>query len=167
MNTEQKISHELKSISQPLGVIGTVNEDAQPKPQSATVYYVCNDALDIFFVTRSESRKYKNIKKNPNVSFVITNEHPPKTIQFEGTASEVVDPDEQIKYYNMLTARATESNPMPPVAQIVTGELVFLKITVMWARFGDFEIMKEGDKFIETNLKFSNDIMWPTRNSLR
>lgn len=157
MNIEQKIAEELKATTQTLGVISTVNEDAGPKPQSATVYYVCNDALDIFFVTRSSSRKYKNIQTNPQVSFVITNEHPPKTMQFEGTASEVTDPEEQIKYYDMLMARATSSNPMPPVTQIATGELVFLKITTMWARFGDFEVMKEGNKFIETALKFSND----------
>lgn len=159
MNIEQKITEELKSTSQSLGVVSTVNEDAKAKPQAATVYYVCNDALDIFFVTRSSSRKYKNIKSNPNVSFVITNEHPPKTIQLEGTAAEVTDPEEQIKYYDMLMARATASNPMPPVTQIATGELVFLKMTTTWARFGDFEVMKEGDKFIETNLRFSNDIV--------
>lgn len=157
MNTEQKIAEELKSITQTLGVISTVNEDAKAKPQSATVYYVCNDALDIFFVTRSSSRKYKNILVNSNVSFVVTNEHPPKTIQLEGTASEVTDPEEQIKYYDMLMARATANSPMPPVTQIASGELVFLKMTTTWARFGDFEVMKEGDKFIETNLKFSND----------
>ena len=165
MNIESKIAQELESINQPLGVISTVSESG--KPESATVYYVCGEALDIFFVTRSESRKYKNLQKNPNVSFVITSEHPPKTIQLEGTVSEVMDPNEQITYYDKLMAKATGSNPMPPVSQIVAGELVFMKISILWARFGDFEIMKEGDKFIETNLKFSNDIMWPTRNSLR
>lgn len=157
MNIEQKIAEELQSTTQTLGVISTVNEEAKAKPQSATVYYVCNDALDVFFVTRSSSRKYKNIQANSSVSFVITDEHPPKTIQLEGTATEVTDPDEQIKYYDMLMARVTENNPMPPVTQIAAGELVFLKMTTTWARFGDFEVTKEGNKFIETNLKFSND----------
>lgn len=157
MNIEQKILEELKSINQPLGVISTVNEESKAKPQSATVYYVYNDKLDIFFVTRSSSRKYNNIQSNSNASFVITGEHPPKTIQLEGNVEEVTNPDEQITYYEKLMSLASENNPMPPVTQIASGELVFFKLIVMWARFGNFEIMKEGDKFIETNFKLSND----------
>ncbi len=147
MNTEEKIAQELESMNQPLGVISTVNEFG--KPQSAAVYYICDNALNIFFVTRSESRKYKNLQKNPHASFVVTTEHPPKTIQAEGTVAEVTDPHEQINYFDKLVAKATESNLMPPVSQLVTGEMVFMKISTNWVRFGNFEIMKEGDKFIE------------------
>ncbi len=157
MTSQYKVLQALKSINQPLGVISTVNP--LNKPESSTVYYMSNDALDIYFITRSESRKYKNIQKNPNVSFVISNEYPPQTIQLEGSASEVTDPDEQLKYYDLLSARAKEKSSMPPFEQIVTGELVFMKITVLWARFGNFEIMKEGDKFVETALTFSNNLM--------
>lgn len=150
MNTKDKIAQELESINQPLGVISTVNE--QGRPQSASVYHVCDDNLNIFFVTRSESRKYKNLQKNNNASFVITSEHPPKTIQLEGTVAEVSDPNEQLTYFDKLVAKATESSFMPPVSQMVAGEMVFMKLSTSWARIGAFEVMKEGDKFTETNL---------------
>jgi nitroimidazol reductase NimA-like FMN-containing flavoprotein (pyridoxamine 5'-phosphate oxidase superfamily) len=156
MNFDNKVGEELESIQQSLGVISTVNEFN--KPESATMYYFYDNAFNIFFVTRSESRKYKNIQKNPNVSFVVSSEHPAKTIQIEGVASEVFDPDQQVKYFDKLMAKAKESNPMPPVDQMVIGEMVFMKISIMWARCGNFEIMKEGDKFIETKLRYSNDI---------
>src|SRR6185369_17444650 len=100
--------------------------------------------------TRSGSRKYKNILKNPHVAFVITSEHPPKTIQLEGIASEVTDATEQTNYFTQLVAKASESTIMPPVSQLVDGEMVFMKIATNWARFGSFEVLKEGDKFIET-----------------
>ena len=148
MNIEDTITQELQSINQPLGVISTVNESG--KPESASVYYICDKALNIFFVTRSESRKYKNLQKNLNASFVITSEHPPKTIQLEGTASEVTDPEEQLTYFDKLVAKASESNLMPPVTQTVAGEMVFMKLSTTWARLGNFEVMKEGEKFIET-----------------
>lgn len=150
MNIEDTIVAELNSINQPLGVISTVTTEG--KPTSASVYYICDSALNIFFVTRSQSRKYKNIQNNPNASFVITSEHPPKTIQLEGTVAEVVDSNEQINYFEKLVAKATESTFMPPVSQMVEGELVFMKFSTHWARVGDFEVMKEGDKFIEANL---------------
>ena len=151
MNIEEKIYQELLSSNQPLGVISTLN--AAGLPQSASIYYIHNSQLDIFFVTRSESRKYKNIINNPHVAFVITSQNPPKTIQLEGVASEVTDAQEQIEYFDKLVAKATEYTSVPPVSQLVTGEMVFMKITPKWMRFGNFEVMKEGDKFIETSLQ--------------
>lgn len=150
MNTKTTIVEELSSIDQPLGVISTINE--QGNPQSASVYYVSGENLNIFFVTRSQSRKYKNIQKNSHVAFTITREHPPTTIQLEGTVAEVIDAIEQNDHFQKLVARATESNFMPPVSQMVTGEMAFMKITTTWARCGNFEVMKEGEKFIETSL---------------
>lgn len=151
MNTKTTIMEELASINQPLGVISTTNEHGNP--QSASVYYINDEDLNIFFVTRSESRKYKNIQKNPHVAFTITREHPPITIQLEGTAAEVIDVIEQNEYFQNLVAKATESTFMPPVSQMVAGEMVFMKITTAWARCGNFEVMKEGEKFVETTLQ--------------
>lgn len=147
MNVEKTLLEEIDKMNQPLGVVSTVSDGG--KPESASLYYIKDDALNIFFVTRSGSRKYKNILKNPNVSFVITSEHPPKTVQLEGTAREVIDAHEQVEFFDKLVAKASESNLMPPVSQMVEGEMVFMKITTSWARFGNFEIMKEGDKFVE------------------
>ena len=151
MNTKTNITEALASINQPLGVISTSNE--QGNSQSAGLYYITDENLNIFFVTRSASRKYKNIQNNPHVSFTVISEHPPVTIQLEGTAAEVMDPTEQTTYYDKLIAKATATTPMLPVSQIVTGEMVFMKITTTWARCGNFEIMKEGEKFIETTLQ--------------
>jgi nitroimidazol reductase NimA-like FMN-containing flavoprotein (pyridoxamine 5'-phosphate oxidase superfamily) len=150
MNTKDKIVEQLKSINGLLGVISTINE--QNKPESASIYYISDNDLNIYFVTRSGSRKYKNLMKNPNASFVITLEHPPKTIQIEGIANEVTDANEQINYFQKLIAKASESTTMPPVSQMVDGEMVFMKISTNWARLGNFEVLKEGEKFIETNL---------------
>lgn len=150
MNIEDKISEELASINQPLGVISTVSPDN--KPESASMYYICDSALNVYFVTRSESRKYKNLLQNQHASFVITSEHPPKTIQLEGTVKEVTDAAEQLNYFEKLVRKATEGTAIPPVSQVPNGEMKFMKITTTWARFGNFEVMKEGDKFIETNL---------------
>lgn len=147
MNPKETIIAELQSINQSMGVIGTVSENNTS--ETATMYYIYDDNLTIYFVTRSGSRKYNNILKNPHVSFVVSSEHPPKTIQLEGVASEVLDPNEQVDYFNKLTAKIAESSAIPPVEQMVAGEMVFMKMTTTWARLGNFIVMKEGDKFIE------------------
>lgn len=151
MEIEDAIFEELSSINRPFGTISTVSEEN--KPESATVYFVYDQTLDIYFLTRKKSRKYKNIMHNPHVAFVVTCEHPPKTIQLEGVASVVTDPKEQMDHFNELVKRSSERNPVPPVAQLVdSGEMVFMKISTAWARFGKFEAMREGGKFIEANL---------------
>jgi uncharacterized pyridoxamine 5'-phosphate oxidase family protein len=155
MNTEDKIAQELKSINQPLGVISTVNESG--KPQSASVYYVYDNALNIYFITKDTSRKYENSMRNPHVSFVITSENPPKTIQLEGVVHKVEDVSQTGDLFNKLVSLATASNFMPPVSQIASGKVSFMKIATTWVRAGNFEVMKEGNKFIETDFKLSND----------
>lgn len=148
MNTEEKILEELKSMNQPLGTISTVSNS---KPEAATVYFVYSTALNVYFITRKASRKYRNIQTNPNVAFVITTENPAKTIQLEGTAEEA-SPNEQSKYFSHLVSIASERNFMPPVSQLNDSEMVFMKINTSWICMGNFEVMKEGDKFVETKL---------------
>lgn len=150
MRIEEAIYKELQSIKEPLGVLSTVNEFGFP--QSACVYYICDAGLNIFFVVRSGSRKYKNVSKNPHASFVITSMHPPKTFQLEGVVTEVTTPHEQTEYFTTLVGHATDNTPMPPVSQMVSGEMVFMKLSTTWARMGNFEVMKEGDKFVEISL---------------
>jgi general stress protein 26 len=150
MNIEDKISEEIASMNQPLGVISTVS--AEGKPEAASMYYISDRALNIYFITRSASRKFQNLKNNTQAAFVISSEHPPKTIQLEGAVAEVVDPDEQLTYYQKLSAQAANSMEMPPVDQMVAGEMVLMKMSTNWARFGSFEVMKEGEKFVEAKL---------------
>ena len=47
------------------------------------------DNLEIIFNTYSTSRKYKNLKLNPNVSIVIGFGDRLKTLQYEGIAEEL------------------------------------------------------------------------------
>jgi uncharacterized pyridoxamine 5'-phosphate oxidase family protein len=149
-NNAENIIKEIHSMSQPLAVFSTVSEAG--KPESATMYYLCDESLNIFFVTRYESRKYKNLMKNPSMAFVLTSELPPKTVQVEGTAAEVIDPQEQVTYFDKLIAKANEGLALLPVEQIPAGEMVFMKMTPTWIRYGNFELMKEGDKFVQVDL---------------
>lgn len=150
MNIEEKLLQELESMNQPLGVVSTVNEHASP--ESASLYYVHDSSFNLFFITRKGSRKYQNIEKNPNVSFVITSENSPLTIQLEGTAGLVTEAKEESEYFPKLVALASAHTAIPPVSQINGSEMVFVKITPRWIRSGNFEVMRGGDKLTEVSL---------------
>lgn len=64
-------------------VLSTVSKDNMP--ESAVVGFIVTPDLKIFFDTVSNSRKYKNLILNSNISFVIGWDKE-QTIQYEGTA---------------------------------------------------------------------------------
>ena len=69
------------------GVIATVGEDG--KPEAALVGFGQTQDLVLIFGTSDQSRKYKNIMRNPKVAFVIGGWRENSTIQYEGTAIEI------------------------------------------------------------------------------
>ena len=148
MDTQHKIIEGLNLLNQSLGVISTVNDKGTP--ESTSIFFIHDEGLTLYFLARKGSRKYKNISKNPHVSFVVTSQAMSQTLQLEGLASEVTDTKEEIAYFSKLVALTSEQMIMPPVSQSVGGEMAFMKITTTWARFGNFEVMKEGNKYIES-----------------
>lgn len=150
MTPEDKIFEDLTAMNQGLGVLSTLGEYDQP--QAASMYFVFDSALNLYFITRESSRKYKNIKKHPRVAFVVSTETPLQTVQLEGEAHEVTDAHEENEHFAKLIALAAEKTIMPPVSQMEDGKIVFMKISTDWARSGNFETLKEGDKFVEAAL---------------
>lgn len=148
--TLQTIFKELKELAMPLGVLSTVSTNGVP--HATTVYYVFDETLSLYVLMREDSKKYQNILNNPNVAFVVTQENPPKTLQFEGTAHIVTDPHEENEFFSKLVSIATEKSAIPPVSQTHGGKIIFVKLSPRWVRFGNFELSKEGEVFQEVKL---------------
>lgn len=148
MNTSiATILNGIATINQKLGVISTVS--TKSTPESAVVYFSHDENLNLYFTTRSTSRKYKNIVENPNVSFVIYTENPPQTIQIEGVATRITDPAEQAKLFSEVVTLANSTSAQPPIDQIGESEIAFIKVSATWARLGNFEIERTGELFTE------------------
>lgn len=131
-----KILKFLEEDEHKLGVLSTVNQDN--KPESAIVYYTHDTNLNIYFVTRAASRKYRNSVANPNTCFVISTESPAKTLQLSGTLDIVSDPHEQEELFPKLIKKATEKNVTPPISKMDKSEILFVKISTKWVRLTDF-----------------------------
>jgi general stress protein 26 len=148
MNTPiEQIKNALTTIAQKVGVVSTISNEG--KPEAAVVYFSIDENLDIYFTTRSLSRKYKNIAANPFVAFVVYSEMPAQTIQLEGTATAITDPAKQASLFSEVAALANEDTDQPPIDQIQNSEIMFIKVTTTWARLGNFEIKRVGEMFTE------------------
>ncbi len=149
MTEEQKklILDFLRGHTSRLGVVSTVS--SKNTPESAFVYYSFDNDLNLYFMTRAESRKAINLRSNNHVSYVVASENPPQTLQVEGEVSWVDEPEMQKVLFKDLVEFSAKNYFSAPIAQMPNSELIFLKISPNWMRFGNFEIRREGDMFLE------------------
>jgi general stress protein 26 len=113
-----------------LTVISTIDVGME-KPESAVIAFAETDTLELIFGTSNMSRKYANIKKNPNVSFVIGWDGAVGTVQYEGVAKELSQ-EESEKYADIQTAK----NPAAKKFTQREDQRYFL-VTPTWIRFTD------------------------------
>lgn len=119
------------------------------KPDAATVFYIVDKDMTICFMTRVESRKFRNLEKQPVVSMVITDEKTMETIQLTGTAERI----ENILQESRALARlwiADYGNPNwpgPAVKLFDSGrsvQLAAVKVVPQEMTYASFEKQENG-----------------------
>lgn len=115
-----------------LGVVASVSGDCLP--QAAVVGIAVTEDLELVCSSFITSRKYKNLKTNPNVAVVIGWEQD-RTVQYEGVAEELdVDEGENDPLRTILA-------DIPSIAKYIPREhKVFYKIKPKWIRFSDLSV---------------------------
>lgn len=147
-------NHETQSIIMsyidinPIATLATVNADGTPY---GAIVYICTDNHQpiVYFITKNETKKYKNLSANNKVSLTITHPIENSTLQANGIAKEVREPvllDEVMQKLAKLHVNVHEW--LPPIAKIRAGAYVLVGVTLEWARLAQFENMRIGDEHI-------------------
>lgn len=154
--TRMKTNETLQRLfsDQHLASIATISVDG--KPHSSTVFYVVDDNMNLYFPTRSKSRKFENIQTNSSVSVDITDEQRMQTIQIQGTAEEIEDPKMTMQLIERLLSASGDQHIslgkwIPPIKQMREGHFAIIKVTPDWMRLGDFseEAQKSGVNYTQ------------------
>jgi uncharacterized pyridoxamine 5'-phosphate oxidase family protein len=90
--------------SEKLGVLATIGEDGAP--EAALMGVAATAELELMFDTVKSSRKYRNLKNNPQVAFVIGCSTE-VTVQYEGIAEELAG-ESLAKYKKIYFAKFTD-----------------------------------------------------------
>lgn len=90
-----------------LTVISTIDVDAA-KPESAVIAFAQKDNFQLIFATSNKTRKYQNLQKNQNVSFVIGWDSEKGTVQYEGAARELSG-EEAKEHWSILVTKNPRS----------------------------------------------------------
>jgi general stress protein 26 len=111
-----------------IAVISTVNSGNQP--ESAVLEFGETHDLELIFDTHTSSRKFKNIQKHPNVSFVIGWDEN-ITVQYQGVAKEVTG-DQAKKYKEAYWSKNPEAERWEEREGIT-----YFKVEPKWIRYSD------------------------------
>lgn len=103
---------------------------AEGAPQAAVIGFVVSDAGELFFDTSSESRKARNLRRDPRLALVVGWDE--RTVQYEGIADEPVGEElarlKALYFASFPDGRERERWP----------DIAYFRVRPRWARFSDF-----------------------------
>ncbi len=125
MNNEKFILDFIKGHK--IAVVSTMDKNT---PESAVVEFSETKDLEIIFDTFSYFRKYRNMKRNPNVSIVIGWDNN-VTVQYEGVSKEITE--DELRKYKTLHVRK-----LPDAKKYVNSkDIKFFRVAPKWIRYSD------------------------------
>ena len=136
-------------VDHPTGVLSTVTADGQPRAR--LIYYTCDDAFNVFFITLKSTRKVTDIAANNKAAFVVSETEIPRTLQMEGTIADLTDTatvDPLLADFVHTLMSHTKYGI--PLSHFDASELHFYKLTPEWVRWGDFTFGKGTDQVLTT-----------------
>jgi len=134
----------------PIATIGTV--DSKGDPRGAAVYICPDDQRHIiYFLTKNETDKYKNLIAHETVSVTVVNPAGNSTLQATGKAFTVRD----AHALDLITKRMVDANPevsewIPPISRLEAGQYVVVGINLSHARLAEFQGMDMTQEHIFT-----------------
>lgn len=137
-------------IKNPIATLGTTDTNGIPY---GAIVYTCTDIYHpvVYFITKQETAKYRNLKEREHVSLTIVNPSENSTLQAGGRAFEVEDAvtiDEVMK--TIALQHDSAKDWLPPIAKLRAGAYVIIGIELAHARLAHFKGMVIGDEHIFT-----------------
>lgn len=124
-------------VNHDTGVLATASLTGEP--HARLIYYTCDDAFNVYFITLKKTRKVADIAVNNKAAFVVSEEEIPRTLQLEGTVSDLsdtatVDPLLTDFVHRLLSHKKYGI----PLFHFDGGEFKFYKFTPTWVQWGEF-----------------------------
>lgn len=104
-----------------IGTLATV--DSFNQPHAATMYFVIDPDLTVYFITKEETTKCQNLQQNPKAALAVHEANGQVTVQLSGTVTLVEDLSRIDEIYRRVLAivDATSESTVPPFSKISAG----------------------------------------------
>lgn len=131
--------------SNPVGVLATLGPDG--KPHAAVIYFSVDRHFNIFFVTKTGTRKHSNMQYNNAAMLVVFDKETQTTVQVAGTAKQLNSVTESQKVFEdiLKAAMQTSIEGVPPIAKLHAGYYAAYHLTPIQIRMAVFARPDAGD----------------------
>lgn len=145
MKHEQEIIEYIQA--NPVMVLSTV--DDLGVPHGAAVYAYIKSAKKIYCITKTDTRKFQNLRTNPQVAITIVNPEENSSLQATGHAETVQDAAElEDVMGHMAKIYAKSPDWLPPIAKLRAGPYQVVCITLKDVRLARYLKEHPGSKAI-------------------
>ena len=127
---EKEILEYLKSKTPKFCVMSTISRDN--KPECAVMGYSIFDDLTLLLSTHNTSRKWINLKNNPNVAIAIGWSFTEMFVQSEGVVELIFEDGEYTK------CEEFHFSQNPEAKKFKSPETVYIKVKPKWIRLSDY-----------------------------
>lgn len=122
-----------------VGILATASLNGLP--HAATIYFIIDENFNIFFITKEQTTKHKNLHANPHAALAVHDARSQTTVQVTGEASPVND-FKQVQYIFdrvlEITHKTSGNNHKPPVAKLNAGKYIAYCIKPKTMRMAEF-----------------------------
>lgn len=124
------------------GVLSTISE--HNRPWGAAIYFAVDDDFNIFFVTRKETYKGKNLEAHPYAALTVVDEATQTTVQASGKVSKVpVDQYVEVVFNKLAAIQLKDDiNWAPPIMKVHEGDYIPLQLTPDKLQYAVFSELK-------------------------
>lgn len=122
----------------PTGVLSTTDEDGGPR--AAVVYFTVLDDFSVTFATKKETKKHENLQRDPRAMFVVYEASSQTTVQIQGHAEVITDPDESMQIIEQVSsiASATSESGEMAISKLEAGDFVAYQLLPTQIRMAVF-----------------------------
>lgn len=134
------------------GIVATA--DSQAIPHAAVVYYLPEPDFSLFFATKEETQKYKNIEENKQIAFVIYDEKSQTTLQITGHVVIVEDGERRRETLRNMTntSLALSETLLPPAYKLTAGDYKVLQLIPQVMKLAVYARSEKNENLYETLL---------------
>jgi general stress protein 26 len=129
------------------GVLSTLSSVGEL--HARLVYYTCDDSFNVYFMTLKNTRKISDLASHPHAAFVVSETERPRTIQIEGTVTDLTDTatiDPTLTDFVQRLMGHTQYGI--PLARFDESEIKFYRLVPNWVRWGDFTFGQGTDEVL-------------------
>lgn len=129
------ISNFIKAHSK--AVIATC--DSVGQPSTSVIFYVIGDKDEMFFITKTKTAKYENLKLNNKASITIVDKDKPIAVNTSGTTTEITDIESRDRIMQeVFKISYGELHDYAPIIKLHKGSFTVLKFNPIMAKMTDF-----------------------------